>query len=226
MEDKILLFIPMYNCEKQIARVLKQLTNEVCSYITEVIIVNNRSTDHGEAVVKSCLSGNPLPIKASLLRNDDNYGLGGSHKVAFQYAVDHGFDYVIVLHGDDQGRINDLLPLIKSGEYKKHDCCLGARFMRGSQLLGYSKLRIVGNYGFNWLFSMVIRKSIKDLGAGLNMYRVSMLKSRYFMKYPDTLYFNDLMILASSYYEHDMYFYPITWREEDQISNNKLWNFS
>ena len=103
--DKILLFIPMYNCEKQIVRVLKQLTDEVCSYITEVIIVNNRSTDHGEAVVQSYLSENPLPMKVSLLRNDDNYGLGGSHKVAFQYAVDHGFDYVIVLHGDDQGDI-------------------------------------------------------------------------------------------------------------------------
>ena len=29
--EKILLFIPMYNCEKQITRVLGQLTGEVCS---------------------------------------------------------------------------------------------------------------------------------------------------------------------------------------------------
>lgn len=38
--DKILLFIPMYNCEKQIVRVLDQLTEEVCKYLSEVIIVN------------------------------------------------------------------------------------------------------------------------------------------------------------------------------------------
>ena len=98
---KILLFIPMYNCEKQIERVLTQLTDEICSYLNEVIIVNNRSTDKGEAVVRQYLTDHHLPVKVSLLCNDDNYGLGGSHKIAFQYAVAHGFDYIILLHGDD-----------------------------------------------------------------------------------------------------------------------------
>ena len=54
--DKILLFIPMYNCEKQITRVLGQLDKEILKYITEVIVVNNRSTDHGEkAAVDYCI---------------------------------------------------------------------------------------------------------------------------------------------------------------------------
>lgn len=223
--NKILLFIPMYNCEKQITRVLGQITDEVLQYITEIIVINNRSTDNGEqAVIEYCKAHAELPVK--LLRNDANYGLGGSHKVAFRYAIDNGFDYVIVLHGDDQGRIQDFLPLLSSAEYQKYDCCLGARFMKGSQLIGYSPIRIWGNYGFNFIFSLVVQKSIKDLGSGLNMYKVSTLKSKYFMKYPDTLYFNDLMILASCYYDQNMIFYPISWREEDQVSNNKLLKFS
>ena len=167
-----------------------------------------------------------VPCVVRLLRNDENYGLGGSHKVAFQYAVQHGFDYIIVLHGDDQGRIADFLPLLKSGEYKNYDCCLGARFMKGSKLIGYNNLRIWGNYGFNFLFSVVVRKTINDLGSGLNLYKVKTLASEYFLHYPDTLYFNDLMILASCYYKQKMLFYPISWREEDQISNNKLLSFS
>ncbi len=224
--DRILLFIPMYNCEKQITRVLDQLTDKVCGYLSEVIVVNNRSTDNGEQAVQEYLKTHEKPVKMSLLRNDDNYGLGGSHKVAFQYAVRNRFDYVIVLHGDDQGRIGDFIPLIRSGEYKRHDCCLGARFMKGSQLKGYSRLRVCGNYGFNWMFSAVVHKKIKDLGSGLNMYKVSTLASGYFMKYPDTLYFNDFMILSSCYYGQDMLFYPISWREEDQVSNNRLWSFS
>lgn len=226
MHERILLFIPMYNCEKQIVRVLRQLTDEVCRYLSEVIIVNNCSTDNGESAVINFLQENPLSVKVSLLRNDENYGLGGSHKVAFQYAIKNRFHYVIVLHGDDQGRILDFIPLLESGEYKKHDCCLGSRFMKGSRLIGYSKLRIWGNYSFNFLFSIIVHKVVKDLGSGLNMYKVRTLKSQYFMKYPDTLYFNDLMILASCFYKQDMFFYPISWREEDQVSNNKLWSFS
>ena len=131
--DKILLFIPMYNCEKQITRVLGQLTEEVCGYLNEVILVNNCSTDGGEQAVKDYLEAHPLPVKASLLRNRDNYGLGGSHKIAFQYAIQGGFDYVILLHGDDQGDIANLLPYLKSGEYRDYDCFLGARFMKGSR---------------------------------------------------------------------------------------------
>ncbi len=224
--DKILLFVPMYNCEKQIIRVLGQLKEEVCSYLSEVIVVNNRSTDGGEDAVRKYLQKVNLPIKVSLLRNDENYGLGGSHKVAFQYATDREFDYVITLHGDDQGRIADFIPLLKSGEYRKYDCCLGARFMKGSQLMGYSKIRVWGNYAFNLLFSLILHKPIKDLGSGLNMYKVKTLASKYFMYYPDTLYFNDLMILASCHYKQKMLFYPISWREEDQLSNNRLWSFS
>ena len=220
--DKILLFIPMYNCEKQIVRVLKQLTDEVCSYITEVIIVNNRSTDHGEAVVQSYLSENPLPMKVSLLRNDDNYGLGGSHKVAFQYAVDHGFDYVIVLHGDDQGDISNILPYLRSKEYAKYDCFLGARFMKGSQLQGYSKFRTFGNHVYNILFSIGCGYRIYDLGSGLNMYKTHILKNKFYLKYKDNLIFNYCMVMRSAFFKHKIKFFPIIWREDDQVSNVKM----
>ena len=222
--DKILLFIPMYNCEKQISRVLGQLTNEVCSYLTEVIIINNRSTDNGESTVKQYLSEHQLPIKTSLLRNEDNYGLGGSHKVAFQYAIDNGFDYVIVLHGDDQGDISNILPYLKSKEYKDYECFLGARFMKGSQLQGYSKFRTFGNNVYNLLFSIGCGYKVFDLGSGLNMYKVDILKNKFYIKYKDNLIFNYCMVMGSAFYKHKVKFFPIIWREDDQVSNVKMVN--
>lgn len=222
--NKILLFIPMYNCERQIIRVLGQLTGEICSYLQEVIIINNRSKDGGENSVQKYLAKNNLPIKTSLLRNDDNYGLGGSHKVAFQYAIDNGFDYVIVLHGDDQGDISNILPYLKNKEYEKYDCFLGARFMKNSQLQGYSKFRTFGNYVYNFLFSVGCGYKIYDLGSGLNMYRVSILKDKFYLKYKDNLIFNYCMIMGSAYYKHKVKFFPITWKEDDQVSNVKMVN--
>ena len=35
MKDKILVFIPMYNCEKQIVRVIDRLNGEIKNYISE-----------------------------------------------------------------------------------------------------------------------------------------------------------------------------------------------
>lgn len=222
--DKILLFIPMYNCEKQIVRVLAQINERVQKHISEIIIVNNRSTDHGEKAVRDFMDKKSIHVPMKLLRNKENYGLGGSHKVAFKYAVEHGFDYVIVLHGDDQGHIEDLVPYLENKEYQKYDCFLGARFKKGSKLDGYSAFRTFGNKVYNLLFSIVVHKKIYDLGSGLNMYSTEMLKDKFYLKYKDNLMFNYCMILGSSYYKHNMEFFPIRWSEDDQVSNVKMVN--
>lgn len=222
--SKILLFIPMYNCEKQITRVLGQLTDEVCGYLSEAIIINNRSTDNGEAVVQEYLQAHKLPLKISLLRNDENYGLGGSHKVAFQYAMDNGFDYVILLHGDDQGDISNILPYLKNGEYEKYDCFLGARFMKGSKLEGYSRFRTFGNKVYDLLFTVGCGYRVYDLGSGLNMYNTSILQDKFYLKYKDNLIFNYCMVMGQAYYKHKVKFFPIIWREDDQVSNVKMVN--
>lgn len=221
MKEKILLFIPGYNCEKQIIRVLNQLDEEVMKYISEVIFVNNISTDNTENVVNEYGEKHTeLPLK--ILRNKENYGLGGSHKTAFGYAMKNGFDYVIVLHGDDQGCIRDILPILESKEYLKHDCCLGARFMKGSKLQGYSKFRTFGNRVYDILFSLVVGYKVYDLGSGLNMYSVKMLENGFYHKFPDALTFNYCMIMAGNFYKHNISFFPISWREDDQISNVKM----
>ena len=46
--EKILVFIPGYNCENQITRVLDQFDDEVRKYLKDIIFVNNRSTDNTE----------------------------------------------------------------------------------------------------------------------------------------------------------------------------------
>ena len=224
LNNKILLFIPMYNCQKQIVRVLGQFNEEVCSYISEIIVINNRSTDDGEQVVMDYIKEHPFPIKISLLRNDENYGLGGSHKVAFNYAMNNGFDYAIVLHGDDQGSIDNLLPYLKNKEYENYDCFLGARFMKGSKLQGYSAFRTFGNRVYDLLFAIGTHTKVYDLGSGLNMYKVESLKSKFYLKYKDNLMFNYCMVMGQAYYKMNVIFFPILWREDDQVSNVKMVN--
>lgn len=221
--EKILVFIPCYNCSKQIVRTLKQFDNEVMEFVNEIIIVNNRSTDDTEqAVIDFAKSHENIPI--SLLRNDENYGLGGSHKVAFQYALKNGFDYVIVLHGDDQADIHDMRPVLKAGTHRQNDCCMGARFAKGSKLVGYSAFRTFGNKVYNMFFSVILKKNLKELGSSLKIYKADMLKSNFYIKFKDNLSFDYCMTMASAYYKQKYYYFPITFREEDQISNVKLFN--
>jgi len=220
MNEKILVFIPMYNCEKQITRVIARIRGEAANYITELIIIDNGSTDNSIKAALEAIKG--CTVKASVRQNKENYNLGGSHKVAFQYAIDNAFDFLIVLHGDDQGSIEDILPILKSGVYRDADMTLGSRFMKGASLTGYSKFRTFGNIVYNMLFSLVLFRRITDLGSGLNMYRVKSLEGRWWHKLPDKLSFNYAMLMASVHLGQKFKFFPITWREDDQVSNVKM----
>jgi glycosyltransferase involved in cell wall biosynthesis len=220
--ERILLFIPMYNCEPQIPRVIAQLTSEVQSLLSEVILVNNRSTDGGQDAAISALKALGGTLRKKLMCNDDNYGLGGSHTVALNYALEHGSDHVLVLHGDDQGKISDLIPLVRQGAHRDVDCLLGARFMRESKLTGYSTFRTLGNRAFNLLYSTIARSWIDDLGSGLNMYAVKSLAGRNYLRHANDLTFNYYMILSSIAAKQRLRFFPLEWREEDQISNVKI----
>lgn len=224
MKNRILVFIPMYNCKNQITRVLKQIDAVVREFVTEVIVVDNGSTDGGREIALKYIKDTNNTGFIKLLKNKENYNLGGSEKVAFSYAVENNFDYFIILHGDDQGSIHDLIPYLKSGEYKRYDRFLGSRFMKESKIQGYSRFRIFGNKVYNIIFSIFLGRKIYDLGAGLNCYKVSILKNKFYHKFPDSLMFDYIMLMASSYYKHNIKFFPISWREDDQVSNVRMLN--
>ena len=226
MEDKILIFIPMYNCEKQIGRVLERIA-QIDNYkdiFSEIIVVDNQSKDNSIECAKRTIE--TLQMPARILKNRENRSLGGSHKTAFLYAIEHGFDYVVVLHGDDQGDIHDIVPFILNGMYRKYDSFLGSRFDKKSTLVNYSRFRIFGNHVFNLIVSALIRKRITDLGSGLNMYKTDYLKSKFYLPFSNNLTFNVYLLLYGVYVKSHFAFFPLTWREADQVSNAKLFSQS
>jgi glycosyltransferase involved in cell wall biosynthesis len=219
--ERMILFIPMYNCERQIVRVLMKL-EELQQHFEEVLIVNNRSTDNGEAAAIRALEIGLKGCKVTVLLNKQNYGLGGSHKVAFKYAKRNNYDFCLVLHGDDQGNINDILPELNMGQHRSYDCLLNSRFMSGSQRVGYSRIRTLGNLVFNQLFSAATGRRQYDLGSGLCCYSKKFLYSSVTEMCSDDLTFNYTLQLHASAKNVSQKFFPSSWIEDDQVSNVKL----
>ncbi len=219
--DRILVFIPAYNCAPQIGRVLAQFNDVPPGVFEQILVIDNQSKD-GTAAAALEAANSVQSAKVLVVRNRENYGLGGSHKSAFAYAIDHGFTHVVVLHGDDQGRIADVLPLLTAGLHRRFDCCLGSRFSRRSTLAGYSTIRKVGNYIFNALFSLVSGRKITDLGSGLNVISRAAFSDPALLRYSDDLRFNCYLLLGLVDSGKTFRYFPIHWAEEDQISNVKI----
>jgi len=218
--SRTLVFIPMYRCERQIPRVLARIDARLAKVVDHVLVVDNRSPDGSrEAAIRAMTA---LPVAATLVQNDDNYNLGGSHKVAFDYALTHGFDHVMVLHGDHQADPADFAPLLEAGRHREVDCLLGSRFAPGAKRIGYAWHRTAGNYVFNTLFSISAMRRFSDLGSGLNCFAASWFKDRAYRRLADDLTFNNHLLLLMAATKARIAFAPISWREEDQVSNVRL----
>jgi glycosyltransferase involved in cell wall biosynthesis len=221
MTDRILVFIPCYNCERQIGRVLQQFRCIPPASFDEILVLDNRSTD-GTVNVALESAADVVGFRFIVARNRENYNLGGSHKAVFAYAEAEEFSHVVVLHGDDQGRIADVLPLLASGAHREHDACLGARFMAGSRIEGYSPVRRMGNRAFNLIFSIALRRRVADLGSGLNVFSRTVFPREITTHLPDDLYFNPYLLTAMADRQMRILFFPISWREDDQVSNVRI----
>lgn len=218
-----MLFVPMYNCRPQITRTLAQLTPELRGRLAEVFVVDNGSTDGGPEAALAYAREHLTDVPVKVVRNDHNLGLGGSHKVAFQRCLDEDHAGMIVFHGDDQGHLADLLDTVDA--HPDAECVLGARFMKGSAIQGYSLHRIMANLAFNGIFSAMSGKALWDLGSGLNAYRRPFVERRLWEGCADDLTFNYHLILRTAMVpDIDIAFVPISWREDDQVSNAKLWS--
>jgi dolichol-phosphate mannosyltransferase len=225
LSSKLLVFIPCYNCEAQIPRVLAQFNTPLANWFSEILILDNGSKDNtiGVAIEAASAVFHRVPgLTITIGKNLANYNLGGSHKAAFQYAAQNDFSHVVVLHGDDQGSIHDLGKILENGEHESFDACLGARFMAGSSLRGYSLFRIVGNYVFNVLFSIGAGRSVRDLGSGLNIFGSRIIRNPAVQKYADDLRFNIYLLLGVFNDRLNARYFPISWREEDQVSNVRM----
>ncbi len=216
---KIVVVIPTYNCERQISRVLKGFDNRLLAEVEKVIVIDNASHDR-TAIVASQTAKKLASKKFEVWQNTVNYGLGGTHKVAFLAAEKMGVDYVAVLHGDDQAKTEELLELIEVAKaHPEFSAILGSRFMRNSKLSGYSRKRVFGNRVINCLYSVLTMRMCRDLGSGLNLFRLRDLSDHRYLGFDDGITFNIDLLLDYFKKKSPLTFIPISWREEDQISN-------
>ncbi|WP_344554185.1 glycosyltransferase family 2 protein [Pseudokineococcus marinus] len=211
--------MPTYRCADQVVRVLEGVDDALAARVREIWVVDNRSPDGtAEAALGVARSGR-LP-NLRVFRTRQNNSLGGTHKTVFRRAAEVGASHVVVLHGDDQAVAAEVGLLLDRVERDPSvQTVLGSRFSRGSRLVGYDRKRVAGNRVLNVVYSVVTGRRLADLGSGLNCFAVADLDERTYLRFADGLTFNFELLLDLVRRRVAFAYEPITWREEDQVSN-------
>lgn len=179
MKKKVLIFIVAYNAQRHIEKVLQRIPDEVwCSrrYSTEVIIIDDCSADDTTKVgITYKLTQKIENLK--IMQNPVNQGYGGNQKIGFYYAVKHGFDHVVLLHGDGQYApelLPDMLEPLLSG---KADVVFGSRMMKPFQALrgGMPVYKFIGNRILTTIQNFLLKSSLSEFHSGYRAYSVKAL---------------------------------------------------
>ena len=221
--NKIGIFIPCYNVENSIRGVLNSFSQRTLQEVNQILAVDNCSKDRTFDILKEAKGlKETLGRKLVIIKNAENYGLGGSQKIAYQYFLDNGFTHFIIVHGDGQGdgeaivrnffKVFDQQPDI--------DVILASRFISGGDTSSYNHLRTVGNWVFNVITFVCTGYWMTDAGTAVIFYRTAILKDVPFADLTNSFQFNpELNILLHALKGVKIKEIPLSWKDSEDASN-------
>lgn len=229
MKNKIGIFIPCYNVEKTIRQVLTSFSKQTIDCVDQIVVVDNDSQDKTMAVLQEIQKSSlPVASKLTIIGNMKNYGLGGSQKIAYQYFMDNGFTHFMIVHGDNQGRSDEIAQnfLKIFSQRPDIDVIFASRFAKGADLSQYNKMRIFGNQVFNVITFLLTGHNISDAGTGIIFYRTNILKEVSFVDLTNSFQFNpELNILLYNLKNIKIEEVILNWGDSEAGSNIKALNY-
>jgi glycosyltransferase involved in cell wall biosynthesis len=176
---RIGILVVAYNAESTLRSVIQRIPPSVMEKVAEIFVFDDASSDQTHAVGKQLQSELELHDgKLLIYRNPVNLMYGGNQKRGYRYAVERGFDYVVLLHGDGQYApevMQDLLTPLERGEA---DMVMGSRMMiPGAARRGNMPMyKYVGNKVLTFLENALIGGHFSEFHSGYRAYSVKALE--------------------------------------------------
>ncbi len=195
-QPKIGILIVAYNAESTIFKVLSRIRPATWERIAEVFIFDDSSGD------KTCdeaekYRSEPYGNKIKIFRNQVNLGYGGNQKRGYLYAIEQGFDIVVLLHGDGQYApeyLDHLIDPLAAGEC---EAVFGSRMMiRGAARRGGMPFyKWLGNRILTVFQNTALGARMTEYHSGYRAYHVPSLAKIPFLKNSNDFHFDNEIII-------------------------------
>jgi glycosyltransferase involved in cell wall biosynthesis len=193
---RIGILVVAYNAESTITAVLDRIPREFRPRIDAVLIADDYSQDATyERGLEYQAANSDLPI--TVIRRPRNLGYGGNQKAGYRWALEHGLDVVVLLHGDGQYApelLADIVAPIESGDA---DAVFGSRMMHPGEARrgGMPLYKLLGNQILTRMQNAVVGEDLSEWHSGYRAYRVAALGAIPFELNDDGFNFDTQIIL-------------------------------
>jgi glycosyltransferase involved in cell wall biosynthesis len=195
--DRLLIFVIAYYAEKTLRQVLERIPQSIFDeYDTEILVVDDASEDRTFAIGREYQDAHP-EINMTVLHNTLNQGYGGNQKVGYSFAIEEGFDYVAMIHGDGQYAPEELPKLVAPLRSGKADAVFGSRMMSrfGALKGGMPFYKFLGNKILTRLQNTLLGTHFSEFHSGYRVYSIAALKRIAFLLNSNDFHFDTEIIL-------------------------------
>jgi len=168
--SKTALIVPVYNEEKVITKVLRDLQSKAQSNNYLIIVIDDGSTDKTLERVQSLK-------KIVILRHLINRGQGAAVRTGLTYARRVGCNYAVTMDSDGQHDTMDVLKLAKLIQNSEYDMIVGSRLIDSKGMPWY---RIAGNKFLGTITFLLFGVNVSDSQSGMRALNASALDTLHF----------------------------------------------
>jgi glycosyltransferase involved in cell wall biosynthesis len=207
---KTVVVMPAYKAANTLERVYADIPKE---HVDEILVVDDQSPDNTVEIARS------LPVE--LIVHEKNTGYGGNQKTCYDWALEHGADYVIMLHADYQ---YDARMITTAVEILRHGICdviLGNRIRtRGEALAGgMPKSKYFANRTLTILENLLSGQNLGEWHSGFRAYSRQVLETLPYHRNSDNFVFDSQFLVQSVHFGFKLGDIPVPVRYFDEASS-------
>lgn len=189
------MLVVAYNAASTLVSVLERLPRSFRDRLDHVLVGDDASHDDTYEVGLGYQAIADVPI--TVVRHPQNLGYGGNQKAGYRWAIEHGLDIVVLLHGDGQYAPEVIEDLVAPLEEGRADAVFGSRMMvpGAARAGGMPRYKHIGNRILTTYENAVAGLDLTEWHSGYRAYRVDALTDIPFERNADGFRFDTQIIV-------------------------------
>ncbi len=217
-QHKTLVFIVAFEAERHITDVLNRIPRLCLNAANfDILLLDDCSTDQTSEVAQNWVTENHVR-NISILKGSINLGYGGNQKLGYRYAVDRGYQAVVLLHGDGQYDPANILQASHLIIEDSMDVALGSRMhaISSARRGGMPIYKIVGNRLLTIAQNFLTGQNLSEFHTGFRAYSCRFLRSVPFELNSNGFDFDTEILLQAFHARAKLREFPIATRYGDE----------
>jgi len=188
------IFIMAYEAVRTLIAAYERIPALLKKEASEIYIIDDASDDNTFLAGMGYKLLHNIP-NLNVYRNPRNLGYGGNQKKGLRHAIEHGYDLVVVLHGDVQyapEHIPDLIQPILDGQA---DLVFGSRMTDHPLQGGMPLYKFLGNKFLTTLENWALGMQLSEYHSGFRAYSCAALNNVRFERCTDDFHFDTEILI-------------------------------